>query len=145
MLWGKTPFSQRTEDFFNQAVWLHGHWFVQWIKKWTNGSAAVLHEPMAVKPARAARTGRAIWLYKWVLRHRNQVNSTEATTLSHAAEWHGKERSTRSCISGNRGYVSNRVHSLSILHSYCCGDAMGNKYNPAMPWGGMTDITGLEQ
>ncbi len=29
--------------------------------KWTNGEAAVLHEPMAMKPA---NMGGAIWLYK---------------------------------------------------------------------------------
>ncbi len=39
-LWGKTPFSPRTEDFFSHAVRLHGHWFVQWIKKRTNGGKA---------------------------------------------------------------------------------------------------------
>uniref|UniRef100_A0A671LXB3 Regulator of G-protein signaling 12-like n=1 Tax=Sinocyclocheilus anshuiensis TaxID=1608454 RepID=A0A671LXB3_9TELE len=40
--------------------------------------------------------------------------------------------STRSRISGNRGYVSNRVRSLSILHLYCVLlDAYGN--SPIMP------------
>ncbi len=33
VLLGKTNYSPRTEDFFNHGVYLHGHWFVQCIKK----------------------------------------------------------------------------------------------------------------
>ncbi len=45
----------------------------------------------------------------------SQVNSTEATTLSRAASWYGKERSTCSHISGNRGYVSTALHRTASL------------------------------
>ncbi len=56
-----------------------------------------------------------------------------------------QERSIRSHISGNRGYDSNRVHSLSIFHSYCIEDAVwepvqsrramrGNDSKPRLTW-----------
>ncbi len=43
--------------------------------------------------------------------------------------------STRSYISGNRGYEGNRVCYLSIFHSYC---KYGNQFNHAMLWRGTT-------
>ncbi len=46
----KLLFSSSTEAFFNPAVLLHIHWFVQCYKKRTNGSAAALSEPMAMQP-----------------------------------------------------------------------------------------------
>ncbi len=39
-------------------------------KKWTNGSAAELHKPMATIPARSRQNGQGIWLYKRSFRHR---------------------------------------------------------------------------
>ncbi len=42
---------------------------------------------------------------------------------------------THSHISGKRGYESNRVHSLSIFHSYC---KYGNQFNHAVLWRGTT-------
>ena len=48
--------------------------------KQTNGLAAVLHEPMAAKPAKARQYGRGIWLYIGRFATGIQVTSTEATT-----------------------------------------------------------------
>ncbi len=65
------------------------------------------------------RNGRGIWLYKRSFCHRIlRFTSTEATTESCSyLAWQSTQYLFR--ISGNRGYDSNRVHSLSILHSYC--------------------------
>ncbi len=65
------------------------------------------------------RNGRGIWLYKRSFRHRIlRFTSTEATTESCSyLAWQSTQYLFR--ISGNRGYDSNRVRSLSILHSYC--------------------------
>ncbi len=88
-------------------------------KKRTNGSAAELHEPMATIPARSRQNGHGIWLYKPSFRHRIlRFTSTEATTES--CSYLARQSTQYSFrISGNRGYDSNRVRSLSILHSYC--------------------------
>ncbi len=65
------------------------------------------------------RNGRGIWLYKRSFRHRIlRFTSTEATTES--CSYLARQSTQYSFrISGNRGYDSNRVRSLSILHSYC--------------------------
>ncbi len=65
------------------------------------------------------RNGRGIWLYKRSFRHRIlRFTSTEVTTES--CSYLARQSTQYSFrISGNRGYDSNRVRSLSILHSYC--------------------------
>ncbi len=65
------------------------------------------------------RNGRGIWLYMRSFRHRIlRFTSTEATTES--CSYLARQSTQYSFrISGNRGYDSNRVRSLSILHSYC--------------------------
>ncbi len=65
------------------------------------------------------RNGRGIWLYKRSFRHRIlRFTSTEATTES--CSYLARQSTQYSFrISGNRGYDSNRVRFLSILHSYC--------------------------
>ncbi len=65
------------------------------------------------------RNGWGIWLYKRSFRHRIlRFTSTEATTES--CSYLARQSTQYSFrISGNRGYDSNRVRSLSILHSYC--------------------------
>ncbi len=69
---------------------------------------------MAMQPAIACQNGRGVWLYNPLPATASQISSKEAT--EHAE---GQECSTRSHISGNQGYDSNQVRSLSIFHSYC--------------------------
>ncbi len=62
-----------------------------------------------------ARMGRASGYLMRVFAKAPQVTFTEATTeLCSRIVWQSMQNSFR--ISGNRGYVSNRVRSLSILH-----------------------------
>ncbi len=83
-------------------------------------------------PARSCQNGRGIWLYKRSFRHRILRLLRLKRRLSRAATWHGKVRSTRS-VSQGTGYDSNRVRSLSILHSYCVLiKHMGTEFNHAV-------------
>ncbi len=139
----KLLFPLQLKPFYNHAVKLQVHWFVQ-DKKLTNGSAAA-REPMAVQPAIACQNGRGVWLYKRPL-HRHISDYFERS------DW-GVQLIARPGtrysfhISGKRVYESNRVRSLSIFHSYCIEDAcmgtstitpwmMWNNY--AVLWRGMT-------
>ncbi len=85
-------------------------------KKWTNGSAAV-HKPMAMQPTIDRQNRRGILLYKRPLRHR-------ISDFFERSDW-GVQLIARPGtlysfhISGDQGYDSNRVRSLSIFHSYC--------------------------
>ncbi len=117
--YGKMPFFSWTEVLFNHCSETARLLVRAVVEKRTNGSAAELHEPMATIPARSHRNRRGIWLYKRSFRHRIlRFTSTEATTESCSyLAWQSTQYSIR--ISGNRGYDSNRVRSLSILHSYC--------------------------
>ncbi len=73
-----------------------------------------------------------IWLYNSPPATASQISLKEAT--EHAV--HSMARnSTRSHISGNRGYESNRVCFLSIFHSYC---KYRNQFNHAVLWCGRT-------
>ncbi len=71
-----------------------------------NQSTAVASEPMAMQPAIARQNGRGVWLYNSPPATVSQISSKEAT--EHAV--HSTARnSTRSHISGKRGYESTRV------------------------------------
>ncbi len=75
---------------------------------------------------------RGVWLYNLPPATASQISSKEATKRA----VHSTARnSTRSHISGNRGYESNKVRSLSIFHSYC---KYGNQFNHAVLWRGTT-------
>ncbi len=75
----------------------------------------------------ARQNGRGVWLYKWPLRHC-------ISDFFERSDW-GVQLIARPGmqysfpISGNRGYDSNRVCSLSN----------GNKYNHAVLWRGTTE------
>ncbi len=100
-------------------------------KKRTNGSAAGC-EPMAIQPAIACQNGRG-------------VSSLPHLRFIPRSDW-GMQLIARPemqysfHISGNRGYDSNRVSSLSIFHSYCVEDVTRTalKYNHVMVWRGTT-------
>ncbi len=85
-------------------------------KKLTNGSAAV-HKPMAMQPTIDHQNRRGILLYKRPLRHR-------ISDFFEGSDW-GVQLIARPGtlysfhISGDQGYDSNRVRSLSIFNSYC--------------------------
>ncbi len=54
----ETPFFSDTEASFNNAVWRHDHWFVQWqqINQWRQRSCTAYGW-------KARQNGRGIWLY----------------------------------------------------------------------------------
>ncbi len=81
--------------------------------------AAELHEPMATKPARARQNGQGhLAKYNQAFRHR--ISGPFLLKRRHRiVQRNGMAHNTRSCISGNWSYASNRVRSFSILHSYC--------------------------
>ncbi len=92
----------------------------------------VASEPMAMQPAIARQNGRGVWLYNSPPATASQICSKEATKRA----VHSTDRnSTRSHISGSRGYESNQVCSLLIFYSYC---KYGNQINHAVLWRGMT-------
>ncbi len=122
MQWEKLIFLL-TEASFNHAVKLHGHWFVQWLK----------NEPMARQ-----RSCKSLW-------RRSPPEWAEPSGYTSGCFAIGKLRflrlkqwlySTANMqysfhISGNRGYNTNRVCSLSILHFVLrlVSNAMGTQFN----------------
>ncbi len=117
--YGKMHFFSWTEVLFNHAVKLHDYWLCRCRKtnQWVGSGAARTYGDDTRQYSR--RNGRGIWLYKRSFRHRIlRFTSTEATTES--CSYLARQSTQYSFrISGNRGYDSNRVRSLSILHSYC--------------------------
>ncbi len=99
-------------------------------KKRTNGSAAA-REPMAMQPDIACQNGREIWLHKQSL-HRRISDFFERVQLLARP---GTQYSFH--ISGNRGYDSNRVCSLSIF-VLRRRRLYGNKSNHTVLWRGTT-------
>ncbi len=70
---GKTNFSQITQAFFNNAVLLHGHWFMQCCKNEPMARqrcCTVLWRRCLPNFAKACQNGQGVWLYKRPLRHR---------------------------------------------------------------------------
>ncbi len=74
-------------------------------------------EPIAVQPTIACQNRRGFWLYKGPLCRRILDFFEESNWGVQLIARPGTQYSFH--ISGNRGYDSNRVSSLSIFHSYC--------------------------
>ncbi len=96
----------------------------------SSSTEAVASEPIVMQPTISCQNGRGVWLYNQLLCHcisdffkgSNRGMQLTACTCSH--------------ISGNRGYDSNRVRSLSIFHSYCV--EYQRLSNHAVLWRGTT-------
>ncbi len=111
---------------FNCTWLVHVRWKKRINPRWWWG------EPMAMQPAIARQNGRGVWLYNSPPATASQICSKEATKRA----VHSTDRnSTRSHISGSRGYESNQVRSLLIFYSYC---KYGNQINHAVLWRGTT-------